>query len=539
MFVETRALRKDFVVTADLSARLGAGPLSFLDSISAAVAERGSLSGSGVGAIVALVLLLAARLLLPAEERRLTRLSLFFLVLFGLAWAGALLATPESAAERLLRLCELFMLLASIGNSGFLIVIRAVLAKRLAFPLPRIVQDIILVGVYLAVALITLRAAGVEPGSLLATSALLTAVLGLSLQDTLGNMFAGLAIQAERPFEVGDWIQYDAGQELVGEVTEINWRATRILTLDRFVITVPNGSLAKSPIRNFSRPERLTRRSTTVFAPYDVSPDLVQQALVQAAQEAPGVLAVPPVTVVNRGFSDRGVEYTIRFFIEEFRDRDIIGSKVNDRVWYALARMKVPIPVPRRRIDIVQLSDDHQIRVAEQEAERRLTALEQVDFLQALPHELLVELAQRAETRIYASGEYIIHQGEAGDEMFIIDTGEVGVVLERKANAQNVAALGHGQCFGEMSVMTGEPRKASIRAMTETRVLVVGKQDFKAILERNDGVLEDISEILADRHQQLDEAASQEESLERKTQPALLLSRIKNFFSASPPSDKT
>ncbi|HEU5073393.1 MAG TPA: mechanosensitive ion channel family protein [Polyangiaceae bacterium] len=514
------------------------GPTGFADKIFDAVSDQGALSGAGVGVIIALVLLIVARLLLPAEERRLVRLPFFFLVLFGITWTASLFYPAESTVGRLTRLCELFMLLASIGNSLFLIVIRAVLAKRLAFPLPRIVQDILQIGVYVAVALITLRAAGVEPSSLLATSALLTAVIGLSLQDTLGNMFAGLAIQAERPFEVGDWIQYDATQEHIGEVTEINWRATKLITQDRVVITVPNGSLAKSSIRNFSRPESITRRTTIIYAPYDVSPDRVQQALVRAAQEAPGVLAAPPVTVITRGFTDRGMEYGVRFFIDNFRDRDPITSAVNDRLWYAMTRLRVPIPVPRRHIAIEQLSDDVHARVAEQAADRRLRTLEQVDFLQALPRELLAELARSAETRVYAPGEYILHQGETGEEMFIIDSGQVGVVLERKANEQHVAALGHGQCFGEMSVMTGEPRKASIRAISETVVLVVDKSTFKTLLEKNEGVLEDISEILADRHQQLDEAALHEVANERKTQPALLLSRIKSFFSVSPPSEK-
>lgn len=526
-------------MNADLTARvsahtLGPDPIGSIDRIFEAVSEDGSLSGAAVGAILALGLVIAARLLLPADERRLVRLPLFFLVLFGLAWVGSAFAPADSTGGRLTRLCELFMLLASIGNSLFLIVIRAVLAKRLGFPVPRIVQDILQIGVYIAVALITLRAAGVEPSSLLATSALLTAVIGLSLQDTLGNMFAGLAIQAERPFEVGDWIQYDQTQENVGEVTEINWRATKLITQDRVVITVPNGALAKSSIRNFSRPESITRRTAIIHAPYEVSPARVHQALLQAAQETPGVLASPPVTVITRGFTDRGMEYGVRFFIANFRDRDPITSAVNDRLWYAMSRLKVSIPVPRRRIEIEQLSDEMRRRADEQAADRRLRTLEQVDFLQALPRELLVALAQSAETRVYAPGEYIIHQGDTGEEMFIIDTGQVGVVLERNANEQHVAALGHGQCFGEMSVMTGEPRKASIRAISETHVLVVDKATFKGLLDKNEGVLEDISEILADRHQQLDEAILHEVTDERKTQPALLLSRIRSFFSVNP-----
>src|SRR5690606_39397019 len=112
----------------------------------------------------------------------------------------------------------------------------------------------------------------VEPASLLATSALLTAVIGLSLQETLGNLFAGLAIQAERPFEVNDWIQFDEHRHRVGRVVEINWRATKVETSDRVILTVPNGVLARAPIMNFSRPTALVRRSVYVDAPFDAPP---------------------------------------------------------------------------------------------------------------------------------------------------------------------------------------------------------------------------------------------------------------------------
>src|SRR5690606_28584937 len=138
--------------------------------------NNGALSGGGLGAIAALLMILAAWVLLPAEERRPVRLPLVFLALCGVAWTAAVFYAYHSAPARLLRLAQLFLLLAALGRSAFLIVVHAVLARRLAFPLPRIVQDIIQIGVYGGVALITLRAAGVEPGSLLATSALLTAV---------------------------------------------------------------------------------------------------------------------------------------------------------------------------------------------------------------------------------------------------------------------------------------------------------------------------------------------------------------------------
>jgi small-conductance mechanosensitive channel len=219
-----------------------------LDTLSA---DPSAFAASGLGLIVALALAAFAALVLPAHERKYLRLPLLFAAIAFVCLLGRALIPDGAPGARALGLIGLFLLLASSGRSGFLLIVHAVLARRLAFPLPKIVQDIIQIAIYLAVALITLRAAGVEPGSLLATSALLTAVVGLSLQDTLGNLFAGLAIQAQRPFEIGDWIQFDDKVDHIGRVVEINWRATRIITLDLIEIIVPNGVLAKAPIQNF------------------------------------------------------------------------------------------------------------------------------------------------------------------------------------------------------------------------------------------------------------------------------------------------
>ena len=173
---------------------------------------------------------LVSRVTLPREERRLARLGLFLLLLYVLCRAGTAALPETHALTKTLRLSALFFLLASIGRSVFLILVHGLVTRRMGYRVPRILEDITQAGVFIGVALIALREAGVEPTSLLATSALLTAVIGLSLQETLGNLFAGLAIQGERPFELNDWIQFDEQSRRVGRVVEINWRATKLET---------------------------------------------------------------------------------------------------------------------------------------------------------------------------------------------------------------------------------------------------------------------------------------------------------------------
>jgi len=490
-------------------------------------------SASGLGILTALVLILAARLVLPQNEKQYTRGPLLLLVLHLVSVLIRALLPPSASAQRTVALVGLFLLLASIGRSAFLLLIHSLFARRFA-RMPKIVEDMIQIGVYILVALLTLRAAGVEPSSLLATSALLTAVIGLSLQDTLGNMFAGLAIQAQRPFEVGDWIQFDENAAHVGRVLEINWRATKMITLDLVEVTVPNGTLAKAPIQNFTKPQRIARRGVYVTAPYAAPPAHVRSILLEATRHVPGVLDTPEPDVLLFDFTERGGLYWIRFFVRDFERRDPIAANIRERVWYGLRRAGYSIPPPLRHVEIEQRSAETLEHEQKDRVEERQKAIAGVDFLAPLPAEARRRLAELAETRLYGEGEDIIVQGKSGDELFIVEAGEVNVVLDRGPGAEIVVAtLGPGKFFGEMSLMTGEPRRATVRARTECEVLVVGKQEFQQIVATNERLLERISKVLSDRGGELDDVASDQapDNMGDRQSHDLLLGRIKRFFS--------
>ena len=194
----------------------------------------------GLGLLGAIALLGLAASFVRADERKQLRFPAALLVVFA-----ALYALGEQVTDRdidpFLHLVALAAILGSVARSSF-VVLHALYERQRRAPLPRILQQIVQGSLYAAVGLVVLRAAGVEPGSLLTGSALVTAVIGLSLQETLGNLFAGLAIQAQQPFAVGDWVQFDADPANTAQVIEINWRATRLLTNDRVEITVPNGA---------------------------------------------------------------------------------------------------------------------------------------------------------------------------------------------------------------------------------------------------------------------------------------------------------
>lgn len=486
-----------------------------------------------VGIASAIALLALARWLLPKEEKGRVRLPFAYLLLAGLS--GALAAVLESSASvaRVFSFLYTFFVLASCGRSLVLLAVDVIFNRQMHRAPPRIFRDVTQAVVYVVVVLLTLRAVGVEPSSLLTTSALLTAVIGLSLQDTLGNMVSGLALQMQRPFEVGDWIQFDPDPRQIGQVTEVNWRATAVMTVDLVEVIVPNALLAKAAIRNYSRPSSVSRRVVTVQGPYDASPGRVHDAIIAGIAGTRGVLVDPPAWVQTRNFADSGIEYAVHFFTDDFASRDRIDGYVRDRIWYALQRGGVQVPFPQRTVHTHMVSEETQGQSLERELSRRDRVLGNVDFLDVLPKEAHRALAAAATVRLYAAGEVVVGQGDAAGELYIIDRGEVAVELPREERSpREVARLGPGKFFGEMGLMTGEQRRASVRAVVECELLVVSHSAFHATLVSNTDVIERISELLLARQAQLDAVAESRDTMIEPPQDRSkrLISQIKSFF---------
>ncbi len=497
----------------------------------------GEVTPNVVGIAAASVLLVLARSLLPREERQRTKIAAVYLLLallFGLLdWL-----IPENLGKNLgsfwktIEFFYWFFVLASCGRSLVFLAVDVVFGRKTHRTAPRIFRDLTQAVVYVIVVLLTLRAIGVEPGSLLTTSALLTAVIGLSLQDTLGNMVSGLALQMQRPFKVGDWIQFEHELRQIGQVTEVNWRATTLMTSDLVEVIVPNATLARSAIRNYSQPSPISRRTVSVQGPYGVATHRVQEAIARGLVGTPGVLADPPPWVQTRAFADSGIEYTVYFFIDDFPSRERTDGQVRDRIWYAMQRANVGIPFPIRTVHLHQVSEETSQRDHERELERRDRIVSCVDFLGVLPPAVHRQLASRSEVRRFAPGEVVVAQGEPGCELFIIDTGDVTIELAREGRQLTVAKLGSGRFFGEMGLMTGEPRAATVRATTSCALLVIGKDAFHGAIAGIPEVLEKMSDLLAERQAELEAAASERRpSIEpMQERSKRLISQIKSFF---------
>ncbi len=494
-----------------------------------------SFAFGGTGVLVVAVLVLFLWVLMPGRERAKAHYPAFLLVLHVALYLAHRFSGSHSL-KRPLEVSGLFVLLLCLGRTAYLLVFEWFLRHRLKRAPSRIVADIVQVFIYFGVGFIIFREMGAEVGSLLTTSALLTAVIGLSLQETLGNLFAGLAIQAQRPFEVGDWIKVEDAQEsATGKVIEINWRATKLMTNDRVEIIIPNGLLAKSPIRNFSQPSQVSRRLIRVQGPYDTPPHRVEAALMQAIRGCPKVLESPtPGTWISQ-YADSGIEYTLLYFISDFENRAWIDSDVRRRIWYSFQRAGISVPFPVQDVRLQQTSDSAAQRYDQEQTKIRRQLMRRVDFLEALPTAALDHLAQVSRLCLYDADEDIIRQGDQGSELFIIRTGEAVVLVRSGENEPiEVARLGPGGVFGEMSLITGEGRSATVRTVSSAEVLVIGHEAFGEVLERNPELAQRVSDVLANRQAEIEAAQTASQRFDKARDSGELLDKIRNFFSLWP-----
>lgn len=444
---------------------------------------------------VAVAALAVVAVALPPGRRRLATWPLGLLLLAPVPFLIPLLFPDSTDAPAASVLGSRFFLLASLLQSALLLIVVAAW-ERVRLPLPQIFLDVLRCLMIAAALVAILYEAGVEPGNLFAGSAVFTAILGFALKDTLGNVFAGLAIHAENPFEVGDWIQYDDNPAHIGKVVEVNWRATKVITLDEAYVIIPNSQLAQASIRNFTKPDPWSRRSLFLITPYAVPPQRVQRIILEALQGGFGVLEHPAPSVVTNAFTDRGVEHWVRLFTTMFDKRDRVDGMARDRIWYALARHGIEMPVATHAIRLTPLppppADDPAAVI-----ECRAASLRQIGLLDALGADLLRQLATASPERVFAIGEPIIRQGDAGESMFVVLSGRVEVTVSDQGRPPvRLAELTAGDYFGEMSLMTGAPRVATVTATEETRVVEIAKAVFRLVFEAHPELVDELGRAL-------------------------------------------
>ena len=363
----------------------------------------------------------------------------------------------------------------------------------------------------------------VNLGALFTTSAIFGVIIGLALQDTLGNFFAGISLHADRPFQVGDVIVVGQ-QHHTGVVEGITWRAIKIRTFQNHIVLVANSNAAKEAIEVCPR-ENLNARLVFFSTLYTDSPAKTIHVAREAVRDADNVSPKITPIVRIRSLGDSAIEWEIKYWLEDYARYNDTDALVRQRIWYALNRSGLTFAFPTRTLHLERKVTTRPVTLEEQIADR----LSAVDIFAPLSTEELRQLAAATVGHVFAPGETLIRAGDEGSSMFVVHNGRVQVQVSDNGTARPVAVLTEGNFFGEMALFTGEPRTASVVAIEETEVLEIGHDAMKHIFETNPDLAESISWTIAERRASL-AAGSQQVAQASIEESAGLLSTIKRFF---------
>jgi small-conductance mechanosensitive channel/CRP-like cAMP-binding protein len=368
--------------------------------------------------------------------------------------------------------------------------------------------------------------------SLIATTTVLTATIGLAFQSTLANMLAGLTIHLEKPLKQGDWISA-GGHE--GRVLDITLRSTRIFTPDHNEVFIPNSKVLSEAVVNYSLPDSILLRRLTVGVSYGVPPNRVKDAVLEVLSSVPGVAKSPAPLIRVTSYGDFTVHYEIRYPLTNFSQLTVTEAEIMNLLWYRFKRSGIDIPMPIRDISIRQVTPESRQAELERQAAEIMGLMEKVEILSPLSKAELKKLVERLSVMPYAAGEVPVRQGQPGDSFYIIKSGRVNVVVEKSSGETSVlATLGPGNFFGEMSLLTGAVRTASIHVTEDAEFIVIDKESFRATLANNPSIAESLSHILSERQAGLDAERERLDAsaIERRRRDVSgrLLSRIRDFF---------
>jgi small-conductance mechanosensitive channel len=394
--------------------------------------------------------------------------------------------------------------------------------------LPRILRSLLIwVATFLCIAVVVRVQYKMDLSSLFATSALLSVVIGFALQETLGNLFAGLTLHAEQPFETGEWVTFG---KYTGRIVDVGWRSTRLLTLDDDELLVPNSLISREVVVNHMRPQLTDVIELLIPIDLEVSPARAKRVLLEAVRCCSAVLATPEPRIQLASFSDNAANYRVRFATSGYHLERWALDQVQEAIWYSLRREAIDMPYPQTTLSFRERAaeaDDRRRREHLAEAE---DLLGRIDFVKALNEEARRTLAGRARFLEYGPGQAIVRQGEEGETLYLVARGEVAVVVKTDGGEKEVARLGRGALFGEMSVLTGEPRSATVTALGDAALLGLDREAFHRILDEGPELAQRLAEVIAGRRLMLDAARAEGTAPLMEKETASLLGRIGAIF---------
>lgn len=444
----------------------------------------------------------------------------------GMAW--------HYAVHTLLWLAGAFLLI-KLAN---LVLWDAIVSHALRGPVPAVLKEMFAVVIYL-VALTGVTGLVFEKSvtGFLAALGASGFVLGLALRSLFSDIFTGLAINIDHTLSIGDWIEfYDtSGGSTIGRIEEMGWRCTRVVTEEGTSVIVPNSILGVERVINLSRPIDATRFDYKLTIEFSVPVDRVRRVLLaslHAVEKEPGFSTGKDPEVLVSGTSALGVEYLLRYWILPWNP--LSPSRARDLVLRSALRhlRTAGVALAYPKTDIYHSDMPHR-QVDGQSREDRIILLSRIDLFSPLEEIEIARVAASMKPLTFSPGADLVTLGDHGESLFVLIEGVLDVLVEVNGSEKTVALLAPGEFFGELSLLTGEKRSATVRAVTEAVVYEIGKDVIIEIMQQRPSLAENLATILARRRTQTEKARTNEAELgeiEPGNFARHLLDRMRNFL---------
>jgi small-conductance mechanosensitive channel/CRP-like cAMP-binding protein len=389
---------------------------------------------------------------------------------------------------------------------------------------PSLVREILSVAVYLFFAIVSLRVIfSIEISSIVTTTTVLTAAVAFAMQSTLGNILAGFSIQIDRLLRLRTWVSIH-DKNIFGQVLNVGFRYTTLRSLENNLVLVPNSTFTQNIVTSFGNREDENKVAVnlTVSLGYDLPPERAKEILLGVLTGEKSILAEPAALVRLRTFAESSIDYQLKFFLEDYSERDAVSDRVFSRTWYAVTREGFSFPFPHRQVIETQSAPPFVFPV-----ETVAQGIGKVELFSMLDESEVLLLAEKARVRVFGPGEIVVKQNDGGDSLFLVMKGR----LQALVNEIRVGELAEGNVFGEMSLLTGEPRKATVAAESQVILVELSREIIEPLIRRKPEIMEALGAILAHREianeQSLREA---DRAMEEVRKCAEYVQRLKRFF---------
>jgi len=389
---------------------------------------------------------------------------------------------------------------------------------------PSFLRDFVRLVVYMAAGIISLRLVfKIDLSAIVTTTTVITATIAFAMQNTITNALSGFSIQSDSLLSRGNWIAIKE-KNIFGEIVNVGFRYTTLKSPENHLFMVPNSIIMQNIVTYHGNRDTDLKPALQmdVMLGYDMPPEMAKQLLLKVIHDERQVLDSPQPLVRLRALNDSGITYQLRFCILDPSQRIPVQDCIFSQVWYAVNRAGYRFPFPHRQIITAESRQPFEFST-------RLISgyLQDTGLFAQLDAEKIESLAGLAPVCVYGRDEIVVRGGDQGSSLFVVLKGELEVSIEETV----VGSILQGSFFGEMSLLTGEPRSATVRAVSEVWLAEITKENMEPILRANPVMQETISAILAEREQK--SRASREMHNEAAAAPQRsedYLRRLKLFF---------